>query len=302
MPFQSSRETISVVVPVRNSPGLPELLSALACQTVGGRMIEVIVAGQQQSGLPPCTFPVRFLAVADPTPANNRNQGAFQAQGDWVAFTDADCLPAPDWLEKLLENPTASALAGSVAIPEGMPYWGWCDHLVGFELQALGLARPGPAPYAATLNFAVRRDLFTSLGGFDLRYTAAGGEDREFCERLVYAGHVLQLIPAAVVVHNHVRSDFASAWRHIAYYGRVTAQFRYHHYEQTTSRWRLAARLARLPVVGELLALGWAATRFGMHLVRRPSLWQYARWLPGMAVLNAAFTYGMIAGLRVYAP
>lgn len=302
MPPSHHSETISVVIPVRNSPGLPELLQALDQQTVGGRVVEVIVAGLQDGSFPSYTFPLRYLPVADPTPANNRNQGALHARGDWIAFTDADCLPAPDWLEKLLENPPAPVVAGSVSVPEDMPYWGWCDHLVGFELQALGLARSGTAPYAATLNFAVHRDLFIKFGGFDLRYTAAGGEDRDFCERIVRAGYSVQLIPAAIVVHNHVRSDLAGAWRHIAYYGRVTAQFRSLHYQETTHLWRLAARVACLPVLGELASLGWALSRFVLRLLRRPTLLSFARWLPGMAVLDAAFSYGMITGLRIYAP
>ena len=31
-------------------------------------------------------------------PAANRNAGARRARGDWLAFTDDDCVPDPNWL------------------------------------------------------------------------------------------------------------------------------------------------------------------------------------------------------------
>src|ERR1700693_1886523 len=34
-------------------------------------------------------------------PAATRNAGAARAQGEFLAFTDDDCEPAPDWLKSL---------------------------------------------------------------------------------------------------------------------------------------------------------------------------------------------------------
>ena len=39
-----------------------------------------------------------LLSQANSGPAAARNTGAAQAKGKFLAFTDDDCTPAPDWL------------------------------------------------------------------------------------------------------------------------------------------------------------------------------------------------------------
>jgi len=40
------------------------------------------------------------LSQAQAGPASARNYGAQMAQGDLLLFTDADCVPAADWVEQ----------------------------------------------------------------------------------------------------------------------------------------------------------------------------------------------------------
>ena len=37
-------------------------------------------------------------------PAANRNAGALRARGEWLAFTDDDCVPDPNWLAPVLRQ------------------------------------------------------------------------------------------------------------------------------------------------------------------------------------------------------
>ena len=50
-----------------------------------------------------------------------RNRGLFGSSGEIIAFTDADCLPRPDWLEKLvfslLKENNPGLVSGSIILP-----------------------------------------------------------------------------------------------------------------------------------------------------------------------------------------
>jgi len=247
---------------------------------------------------------LRYVDVAEhPTPARNRNAGVAQAAGDYVCFTDADCLPQPDWVERIINAASqgALALAGAVDIPKQMPYWGRCDHLLGFANQALGATNRPTIEYAATLNFCIQRQLFNSLNGFDEHFERAGGEDRDLSWRLVREGHTIHFVPEAIVIHNHLRTSFASAWEHIYQYGRVTTQFRLRHLDQVSRAWKLGADLARLPVVGETAGFARVCARGITRLWRQPVLLRYLVLLPGMAILDLAHSLGMIHAIRSHA-
>ena len=49
---------------------------------------------------------VKWVAGSHNSPAANRNNGARYAQGEWLVFTDDDCLPDPQWLEAYTKNMT----------------------------------------------------------------------------------------------------------------------------------------------------------------------------------------------------
>ena len=46
-------------------------------------------------------FSVQLLTQPKSGPAAARNKGAIQAGGDYLAFTDDDCIPTADWLSRL---------------------------------------------------------------------------------------------------------------------------------------------------------------------------------------------------------
>jgi glycosyltransferase involved in cell wall biosynthesis len=99
----TSGPLVSVIVPVFNDPeGLRACLAALSAQTYPRERTEVIVI-DNDSARPPKPVVAAFEGVRLESEARlgsyaARNRGIAAAGGDILAFTDADCVPASDWL------------------------------------------------------------------------------------------------------------------------------------------------------------------------------------------------------------
>ncbi len=195
----------SVIVPTYHRADLlGRCLAALGSQQVGPGDYEVVVADDAAS---PATrrqteefaassrATVRYVAVTGPHgPAAARNAGWRAARGEVLAFTDDDCLPAPDWLAEGLAalgaDPAASAASGKVVVP--LP-----DCPTDYERDAAGLER---AEFV-TANLFCHREALETVGGFDERFTAAWREDSDLQFALLGLGRRIVSAPRAVVVH-----------------------------------------------------------------------------------------------------
>ena len=179
---------ISVVVPTLNrETRLAFLLDALAEQTLDRDRFEVLVVRAEDAATGPLTeapagIDVRFL-TASRGAALQRNRGWRAARSELIAFTDDDCLPAPDWLERILDaaGPHDLFIQGRT-VPDP-------DELA----QRRGLARTMEVqrfdPWAPTCNMAYPRALLERVDGFDDRFVAAAwGEDTDLAMRAREAG------------------------------------------------------------------------------------------------------------------
>ena len=97
---------VSVVVPAYNAERtLGDCLRALRAQSFAAADLEIIVVDDgsrdgtaslaQRNG-------VRVIRRENGGPAAARNTGWRAARGDWVAFTDADCVPSRTWLAEMM--------------------------------------------------------------------------------------------------------------------------------------------------------------------------------------------------------
>ena len=208
---------ISVIIPTFNRPCLlRNCLFALEQQTLPPGSFEVIVVddgSQVPLSLDPAewlhAFTLRVIRQENTGPSGARNRGAEAARGDILAFTDDDCLPIPEWLERLnvplSEYP--EALAG------GTTYNGLRDNLYSETSQLIvtmvyeHFNRGARGAYfLASNNIACRRDAYLSCGGFDTAFPVAGAEDREFCDRWRMLHRPLLWISGALVEHRHTQT------------------------------------------------------------------------------------------------
>ncbi len=287
---------ISVIIPALNSPVIDRVIRALQAQTACNQLGEIIVVGQDGRGLLPPT--VRFIPTATPvSAAAARNIGVAHSAGELLWFVDADCVAAPDALAQLLAHATAAqpVVGGAVTFPH-TDFWTISDNLTAF-LGFLPWTPAGERPYLLTGNLLIARSLLAAAGGFDEAFAGAAGEDMEFGLRLRAAGHRLLFVPAAIVLHDHIRSSGRVAWRHLAQYGRAHSLFRQRHKGLDSAapwlRWLLGhPRLLGLaaPLIG--------AVRLAGLIWQRPFLWRYWYVWPGLYIQQVAWTWGLAAGLR----
>ena len=111
---------VSIIVPV--GPGesnFEACLAGIAAQRYDAGGIEVLLCGYGGAN-PPIPFPaddVLWLVVDASGPYAARNLAALKATGDMLVFTEAGCVPAPDWVAahaECLDRTGASVSVGRV--------------------------------------------------------------------------------------------------------------------------------------------------------------------------------------------
>jgi len=233
---------VSVVVPVYNGGGLlRKCLRALVGQTLDRDLYEVVVVDDGSSddsadvarsfdGVTVLQRPHRGVAAA-------RNAGWRAASGNWIASTDADCLPSRGWLASLLAavrlaDERGECVAGcagrTLGVASDAPSARFCD-LIGSYNAEINLAHPR-FPYAPTGNVLYGRDALATVGGFDERYRSYEAADLHLRLRQRGAGTFL-FEPRAIVLHHH-RTNWGRYWRQQVGYGRGYAQFLWHHRDE----------------------------------------------------------------------
>lgn len=170
---------------------------------------------------------IRFVSQTHTGPGAARNYGAREAIGRWMAFTDDDCEPEPDWLraferalavcpDALVGGMTVNAVTDSIFSEAS-------QLLVGFVAGWFdGGARER---FFTSNNIALARARFFEAGGFDADFGTNAGEDREFCDRWSAQGRPSAYVADAIVHHAHALSLRSFLRQHFVY-GRSAKLFR----------------------------------------------------------------------------
>jgi glycosyltransferase involved in cell wall biosynthesis len=222
---------ISVVIPTwERAAALEGCLLALAAQTLARDRFEVIVCDDGSRApiadaleatlrtLQP-RLAVRIVRQRNAGPAAARNRAAAAADGRWLAFTDDDCRPAPDWLERLLAH---FALTPDVLIGGGLRTQGTADRYA-LATQAImdfvyaDQERRGGVRLFSTSNLALPAAGFARLGGFSGAFLLAAGEDYDLCARWQASGGAALYAPDAVIVHEHALTLAGFCRQHFTY-------------------------------------------------------------------------------------
>ncbi len=223
----SAPPRVSVVVPVLNAAAdAPRLLDALAAlDWPEDRLERIVVDNGSTDGTAEALTRPGVTVLREPRPGSYaaRNRGIAAATGDWIAFTDADCAPRPDWLTRLLADPVpdgTGAIAGEVLAAElATPVQRFIESR-GFMKHERTLPHKA-LPCFSTASVAVRREVLARLGGFREESRFFG--DMELSWRMqIEAGASVLFRPDAIVLHRH-RRTLGALWAQAVQHGRGTA-------------------------------------------------------------------------------
>ena len=205
----------SVVVPTYGRPRqLSACLEALAKQTFHGPWEVVVVddgspepvGGVADADAFAGRFALRMIRQENAGPAAARNRGVHEARGEFIAFTDDDCLPEPGWLGQLVEaaRERPGALVGGTTV-NGLTreIFASTSQLIIDLVYEHFNADPDDAYFLTSNNMLCTREQFLALGGFDAGFPRAGAEDRDFCDRWRAAGWRIAWHPTARIEHRH---------------------------------------------------------------------------------------------------
>jgi glycosyltransferase involved in cell wall biosynthesis len=271
---------VSIIVPCYNEQAtIHLLLEAICSQTVPKADLEVIIADgrstdstRENVAVFQQSHPDLFVRIVD----NPRriipaalNCALAAARGEYVIRLDAHSVPAPDYVERCLENLRAGRGENVGGIWEIRPRGG------GLVQRAIALAAAHPMGvgdaryrytsqpgYVDTVPFgAFRRDVFDRFGTFD--ESLLTNEDYEFNARLRIGGGRIWLDPHVRSTY-YARSNLKELARQYLRYGywkwRMLRRY------PSTLRWRQA--LPPLFVLGVLvmavLALAWNPARIAL--------------------------------------
>jgi glycosyltransferase involved in cell wall biosynthesis len=205
---------VSVVIPARDAAAtLPRALEALERQR-GVRFSVIVVddgSEDDTAAIAEAASVVDRVVRLDGVGISGaRAAGVEHASAPVLAFTDADCYPAPDWLEQGLRALGAADLVQGRVVP--------ARPTRPFERTI----RVGKLTWMfETANLFVRRAAFEAVGGMEPGFLPSGGkeigEDVWLGWRIRRAGYRIRWAPEALVEHEVFERGpvgyAASRWR-----------------------------------------------------------------------------------------
>ena len=218
--------SVSVIIPAYNAKDtIKNILDAFSRQTKAPYEIIVVDSDSSDgtSGIVNefikgnTSLNISLLEEAKRGPSPARNKGATTAKGDILAFIDADEIPSADWIQ-LIED----EFSGGSQVVWGPVTESKTDTFLKKYLDFMGCSNIGkrellkPDTFGKSIlagNFAIKKDLFIHLGGFDEKLHLA--EDVDLSRRISKEGVTIVYSPALTAAHDHketFRGRFSKAF------------------------------------------------------------------------------------------
>ncbi len=201
-----SRSAVTVLVAARNEERrLPALLAALEHQDYPPELLSFIIVDDRSTdgtarileAFSPPAKTVTILRIDEIEPGISGKKNALakaieQADTDILLFTDADCVPGPQWVRRMTDamHNADAVLGASPVKPENGSF---VERYIAYETArtmffmhgANGLGRPY---MSLGRNWVYRKSLFLRCGGFTGMMDIPGGDDDLLLQRFAASG------------------------------------------------------------------------------------------------------------------
>lgn len=201
----------SIIVPAYQAADIiGACVQALGAQTLPRERYEILVVDDASTdgtaAVAQAAGADRVLTIPHQGPSGARNAGVAAARGAIVLFTDADCVPGPEWLARMTAPFTDPQVMGAKGTyrtrqPELLARLVQLE----FEIRYARMARLPQIDFVDTYAAAYRRALLQACGGFDTAFPIPSAEDVELSFRLARQGNRFVFVPEAWVWHRHPR-------------------------------------------------------------------------------------------------
>jgi cellulose synthase/poly-beta-1,6-N-acetylglucosamine synthase-like glycosyltransferase len=204
--------TISIIVPAFNEEAvIGECVDSLLNLDYPQQLLEIIVIDDASTDTTSKILSgysrIQVLRGGHQGPSAARNRALKLAKGEFIAFTDADCIVPPEWLKQLMRGFESNLIAGVGGIQKPRQDASPMELLVDKVFNGLGFVATysrkkqqlGLIDHNASCNVIYRKSVLVELGGFDEALWP--GEDVELDYRIIKAGYRLVQNPNAAVWH-----------------------------------------------------------------------------------------------------
>lgn len=188
---------ISIIIPAYNEEKyIPRCMEGIKNQSY--RNFEIIVVDNNSNDktvLIAKKYTDKVYIIPDVNIAGLRNHGAKKAEGEVLAFLDADCIPNTDWLKNIYQyfSNHSRYLLGGPCIPPDDGTW------VEKAWYFTSTKSEDKSNYVGSANLIIEKSFFDLLAGFDRNIET--GEDYDLCVRAIQSGIKIKYLEKLYVIH-----------------------------------------------------------------------------------------------------
>jgi len=196
---------VTVIVPVYNAEGtIARLLESLLAQDYPQALTTIVVIDNGSSDHTKevvARYPVTLLEeLGIQSSYAARNRGVQAAKGEVLAFTDADCIAARDWIS----SGVAALTQNDVDLVAGKTEFLFSPRRTTAELYDAAIflrtdVSREEFQTSCTCNLFIRAKVFEDVGMFPANVTSMG--DYQWTRKATQQGHRLVYVSSAVVYH-----------------------------------------------------------------------------------------------------